>query len=299
MDIGFLGLGSMGSRMAQRLIDTEHDVAVYDPNGVAMAAAVASGATACGSPVEVANRAEIILCSLPIPAVVEEAFVGAQGLIHGSRCRIVIDLSTTGPIAAKRVSSKLAEAGKTYVDAPVSGGVAGAAAGTLAIMASGPEAAYGEALPFLKVLGGETVFNVGNEAGRGQAMKLANNMLAAATMIASFEALVFGVKAGLDPQTMLDIINVSSGVNHHTKNKIPNSVLNGSFPNNFATELMLKDVRLGVESAEQSGAPMWTINAVRDFLAFSVTQGDGPIDWANTIKHFERWAGVEVRSKKS
>lgn len=296
MEIGFIGLGTMGMGMAMRLITGGHNVCVFDIDTAAVGKAVDAGATAGTSPADVANRSEIVLCSLPIPQVVEQVMLGPDGIIAGSRVRIAIDLSTSGPQTAIAVANALSQKGIGYIDAPVSGGIAGATAGTLTIMASGEKAHFGEALPLLERIGGK-VFYVGSEPGQGQAMKLVNNMLSAVTLIASCEALVFGAKAGLDAQTMIDILNISGGQNYHTKVKIPNSVLTGAFPNNFATELGLKDVRLAIESSEKIGVPLWTTHAARDFLAFAVSQGDAKIDWANAIRHFERWAGVEVRSR--
>lgn len=295
MELGFVGLGNMGAKMAGRLVAAGHIVHVFDTNTASLDVLVGLGAKRRSSPRDVADHASVVFCSLPVPKVVETVVLGDEGLLKGEKCDAIVDLSTTGPTVAKRVAERVLASGREYLDAPVSGGVPGATAGTLAIMASGDRTVFDRLEPLIRVIG-SNLFYVGAEPGLGQAMKLANNMLGAATMIASMETIVFGVKAGLDPKVMLDVINVSSGVNHHTQNKIPNSILNRSFPNNFATQLMLKDVRLGVEAAEEVGAPMWSIHAVRNFLAFAVTQGDGDIDWANGIKHFEKWAGVEVVS---
>jgi 3-hydroxyisobutyrate dehydrogenase len=147
--------------------------------------------------------------------------------------------------------------------------------------------------PLLRVLG-RNVFYVGERAGMGQSMKLVNNMLAATNAIAAFETLVMGAKAGLDPQVMLDVINVSSGQNFATLQKVPQCVMPRTFPMRFAINLMYKDVRLCVEEAEAAGALLWLGQTVKQVLAFAIAQGDGDKDYATIIRHFERWANTTV-----
>ncbi len=292
MQIGFIGLGTMGQRMARRLLDHGQRLAVYDTNPASVAALTAQGATAAASPAELASRADLVLCSLPSPAVVEAVLTGPGGVIEGTAARIVVDLSTTGAAATRAIAAKLAAAGKTLLDAPVSGGPSGAAAGTLSMMISGDEAAYAEADPVLRIIG-KTHFYLGAQSGLGQTMKLVNNMLTATSTIAAYEALVFGAKAGLDAKTMLDVLNVSSGRSFGTEVKIKECILDRSFPMRFTTEMLHKDVRLGLAEAEALGVPMSVIPAVRQFLAFAISQGDGPKDYAEVIKHIEGWAGVQ------
>jgi 3-hydroxyisobutyrate dehydrogenase len=209
--------------------------------------------------------------------------------------KTVVDLSTTGPSVTHEIAALLGARGIALVGAPVSGGTVAAEKGTLAVMAAGPEAIYQAVEPLLRVLG-KNIFYLGADPSLGQTVKIINNTLYATSMVASCEALVYGVKAGLDPKTMLDVINVSSGRSFATLERIPQCVLDRSFPLRFTTELLHKDVKLCLDEAEKTGAVMHVTEAARKFYAFAIMQGDGPKDNAYPIRHFEAWAGVEFGS---
>jgi 3-hydroxyisobutyrate dehydrogenase len=293
--IGFVGLGAMGSRIAARIAQAGHPLVVYDIDPERSETLRALGASVASSPREVAAATDVVFTSLPTPAVYLDVLVGAQGLINGGRARIVVDLSTIGSSAATRAAEALAARSISLIDAPVSGGAHGAEHGTLTLMVSGDQVAYESVRSILTYIGPK-IFYLGEKPGLAQGMKLVNNMLAAVGAIAAFETLVMGHRAGLGAQEMLDVVNVSSGRNFATLEKIPRSVLSGAFPAGFSTELLLKDVTLGIAEAEKLGVPLWVTHAARDFLAFAVTQGDGQKDYAATIRHFEAWAGTELRS---
>jgi 3-hydroxyisobutyrate dehydrogenase len=165
-------------------------------------------------------------------------------------------------------------------------------------MAAGDRQAFETIESLLRLLG-RNVFYIGSVPGLGQSMKLVNNMLAATNALAAFETLVMGAKAGLDPQVMLDVINVSSGRNSATLDKVPQCVLSRTFPLRFATELLYKDVRLCTEEAEEAGSLLWLGQTVKQILAFAVAQGDGGKDYATIIQHFERWAGATVGAESA
>jgi 3-hydroxyisobutyrate dehydrogenase len=297
-DIGFIGLGIMGSRMAARLVAAGHALVVHDVSEAAVAALVEKGAKAASSAAEVATRSDVVLLSLPKPDVVEAVLTGAGGVIEGTRAKTVIDTSTTGAQVIVRAAPKLAAKGMTLIDAPVSGGVPGAANGTLTVMVGGDPATFETVRPILEIIG-KNIMHMGDKPGSGQAMKLVNNMLSAAGTLAAMEVLVVGAKAGLDPQKMLDVINASSGRCFGTEVKIPECVLPGTFPMRFSTDLLHKDVALGVAEAEAMGARMWVVKCARDLLAYSKEQGDGARDYAHIITYFEAWAGgdAKVRAK--
>ncbi len=297
-ELGFIGLGIMGSRMAARLIAAGHTLVVHDVNEAAVAEIVAKGASAAKSAADVASRSDVVLLSLPKPNVVEAVLTGADGVIGGTRAKTVIDTSTTGSQVIVRAAPLLADKGITLIDAPVSGGVPGAANGTLTVMVGGDPATFAAVRPILEIIG-KTVMHMGDAPGLGQAMKLVNNMLSAAGTLAAMEVMVVGAKAGLDPQKMLDVINVSSGRCFGTEVKIPECVLPGTFPMRFSTDLLHKDVALGVAEAEAMGARMWVVKCARDLLAYSKEQGDGAKDYAHIVTYFEDWAGgdVKVRAK--
>jgi 3-hydroxyisobutyrate dehydrogenase-like beta-hydroxyacid dehydrogenase len=283
----------MGNPMLTRLIEAGHSVHVYDPAEPAMQVAVQRGARAAASPAGVASAADIVFLSLPTPDVVQKAVVGAAGVAEGSRARIVVDLSTTGPRMAAAVAGALAERGRmVFVDSPVSGGVAGAERGTLALMVSCPQAIFAEVAPILKHIG--KVFFVGEKPGLGQTLKIINNLLSAAALAISSEGMVMGVKAGLDPQTMIDVINVSSGRNSAIQDKFPKSILPRTFDFGFATGLLFKDVRLCVDEAEALGIPMVVGSAVRQFLTMANATFGPASDFTRMVQVVEQWAGVEV-----
>jgi 3-hydroxyisobutyrate dehydrogenase-like beta-hydroxyacid dehydrogenase len=289
--IGFVGIGRMGGPMSRRLIDAGNEVCVFDASADAMAPLREAGAETAASPEDVGNKCDIVFVSLPSPDVVQSVVLGGIG--RGSRVKIIVDMSTSGPGMAGRVSQGLAEREIAWIDSPVSGGIAGATKGTLAVMASGPRGAFGTVEPLLKNFG--NVFFVGEKAGLAQVAKLANNLLAAAAMVVSSEAMVMGVKAGLDPKVLLDIINAGSGRNSATQDKFPRAILTRTFDFGFATGLSYKDVRLCVDEAEAMGVPMVAGAVVRQMLAITNAKFGPTSDFTSITRVVEEWAGVEVK----
>jgi 3-hydroxyisobutyrate dehydrogenase-like beta-hydroxyacid dehydrogenase len=294
--LGFVGVGRMGSHMARRLVAAGHKVVVFDADPRALQRATESGAHAAHSPADVASQAEIVMASLPTPDIVKSVALSAmEGLVLGSKIKIFIDLSTTGPRVAGEVAQGLEEKGIVAVDAPVSGGPAGAEKGTLAVMVAGPKHLSDDLTSILSVIG--KVFWVGERAGLGQTMKLCNNLLSATAISITSEALVLGTKAGLDPAVMLDVINAGSGRNTATADKFPRCVLPRKFDFGFATDLLYKDVRLCLEEGERLGVPMIVGNAVRQLVGITkALKGEGS-DITEIVQPVEQWAGVEVKSK--
>jgi 3-hydroxyisobutyrate dehydrogenase-like beta-hydroxyacid dehydrogenase len=292
--IGFIGVGRMGSGMVGRLLAAGHTVTVHDPKSAAVAAAVAKGARAAGSAAEVAAAAPIVMASVPTPAIARataEAIAGAPGLA------VFVDLSTSGPAAAQSIAALLGARSVAAVDAPVSGGVTGAASGKLAIMASGPTAAVQRVRPLLAELG--RVFVVGERPGLGQTVKLANNLMSAAALAIAAEALAMGAKAGVDPAVMLEILNASSGRNSATQDKIPRHVLNRRFDFGFANALSFKDVRLCLDEAEALGVPMVVGAAVRQMLSITHNVCGPDADCTEMVRVVEQWAGCTIGTKEN
>jgi 3-hydroxyisobutyrate dehydrogenase-like beta-hydroxyacid dehydrogenase len=290
--LGFVGVGRMGGPMAGRLIDAGHRLTIFDVSEAALAPLKARGAETARSVRDLADRAETILASLPTPDIVREVAIGADGVIAGSKVKTFVDLSTTGRRTTEAAADALSKKAIAMLDAPVSGGVAGAKKGTLAVMAAGPRELVVRFEPVLAVFG--RVFHVGEKPGLGQVMKLANNLMSATAMAIASEAIVMGVKAGLDPGTMVDVINAGSGRNTATEAKFPQAVIPRRFDFGFATGLMLKDVKLCLDEAETQQVPMWVGSAVRQLWQFA-SQSLGPqSDITELVKCFEQWAGVEV-----
>lgn len=293
--LGFIGIGRMGGPMAGRLLDAGHSLYIFDANPEAVKPLVARGAKLARSAAEVASNAATVFLSLPTPPIVQAVVLGENGVIHGSTVKTVIDLSTTGPSAAKSIAQALAQRKIGWVDAPVSGGVPGAIKGTLAVMVSAPKATAEAVDPLLRVFG--KTFFTGEKPGLAQVAKLGNNLLAAAAVVLSSEAIAMGVKAGLDPKVMCDIINAGSGRNSATQDKFPKAILTGTFDYGFATALSYKDVRLCIDEAETLGVPMVAGAVIRQMLAITNAKFGPDSDFTSIARVIEEWAGVEMRSK--
>jgi len=295
--IGFVGVGRMGGRMARRLIEAGRDLTIYDSNEAAMRTLIDIGARRADSPAAVASSTDIVLASLPTPPVVQSVALGPNGIVEGKRAKVFVDMSTTGSIYAQRIAAGLAARNIAAVDAPVSGGLAGAERGALAVMVSCPENVFTEVAPVLSILG--KVFYIGSKPGQGQTMKLLNNLLSAAAMAISSEAVVMGVKAGLDPKLIIDVINAGTGRNSATADKFPRFVLPRTFNLGFEVALLDKDVRLCLEEADALGVPMIVGNAVRQMLAITMASEGRNADMSEMVKPLERWAGIVVGEKRS
>ncbi len=287
--IAFIGVGRMGSGMAARLLGAGHIVTVYDPSQAAVAALVAQGAKSAASAVAAAAGASVVMASLPGPAAVK-ALATEIAAVPG--IAVFVDLSTSGPAAAQAVAATLVPAGIAAIDAPVSGGVKGAANGKLTLMISGPAAATARVQPLLELFGRVVV--VGEKPGLGQTLKLANNLMSAASLAIASEAMAMGVKAGLDPAVMLEVLNASSGRNSATQDKIPKHVLNRQFDFGFANALSFKDVRLCLDEAEALGVPMVVGAAVRQMLSITQQMYGPDADCTEMIKVVEQWAGCRI-----
>ncbi len=295
MQIGFIGLGNMGQPMALRLIEAGHKLVVYDTRNDAVAPLVALGAQLASSPQDVADRVETVMASLPSLQVSEKVATGEGGVIHGKRIKRFIDLSTTGSRVAANIAATLAKKSIVQIDSPVSGGVGGATKGTLAVMVSGPKAEIEIVKDALAVFG--KVFIIGEKPGMAQTMKLANNFLSATAMAATSEAVAMGVKAGLDPAVMIDVINAGSGRTTASDGKFPQAILPRTFNYGFATALMLKDVRLCVDEARGLDVPNSVMSTVLDQWETTNTEYGGDSDFTAIVKMIEKRAGVTVGKK--
>ena len=283
----------MGGPMASRLLDAGHSLTIFDTSAEALAPLKARGATVVASALDVANSAEVMMMSLPTPPIVQAVCLGETGILAGSKIRTLIDLSTTGPSVATVVGAAAAGRRIAWVDSPVSGGVTGAAKGTLAVIVSCASPTFEAIDPLLKVFG--KTFHVGEKPGLAQVAKLANNLLAAAALVVSSEAMAMGVKAGIDARMLVDIINAGSGRNSATQDKFPKAILPGTFDFGFSTGLSYKDVRLCVDEAEAMGVPMVAGAAVRQMLAVTQARFGANSDFTCIAKVLEEWAGVEIR----
>jgi 3-hydroxyisobutyrate dehydrogenase-like beta-hydroxyacid dehydrogenase len=293
MTIGFVGLGAMGQHMTARLLDAGHELAVFDTRPEAVEPHAARGARACESAAAVADVADTVLVSLPTPDIVRTVAIGDHGLLGGKAIRTFVDLSTTGPPVAAEIAAKLAASGVACLDAPVSGGVAGAKAGSLTIMAAGDAGVFERARPFLEAIG-RNVIHVGDEPGQGQLAKILNNLLSATALAITAEAVALGVRGGLSARTLVDVFTKSSGRNSATDDKFPRHVLPRTFGAGFRTELMNKDVQLCLAEAQRQGVPMMLGGSVAQLWSLAAATADDGADCTEIVQMVEQWAGVVI-----
>ena len=292
MELGFIGAGRMGFHMVRRLLEAGHRIIVSDVSADAVARVQKLGAQPAASPAEVADKVETVMVSLPTPDIV---LAIATQISAGKQVRRFVDLSTTGATMAARMAELLMARNIAQIDSPVSGGVGGAEKGTLAVMVSGPAADIDAVEPALAVIG--KVFRIGARAGSAQTMKLLNNYLSATAMAATAEAMVMGVKAGLDPRLMLDVINAGSGRNTASQDKYPRAIITRTFDYGFATGLMLKDVKLCLDEANTLGVPNDIMSAVGRVWQITQNEIGADKDFTTVVQPLERRAGVEVKAK--
>ena len=293
--IGFIGLGTMGGQMAKRLVSQGFTVRGFDPSAARAAEAKAAGVILEASSGRVAAASDVILSSLPDPAAVRAAYLGESGVLAGAhRGMTWIDLSTIDPETCREVAAKAAPAGIDCLDAPVSGGPVEAGSGKLVFMVGGDAAVVERVRPVLSALASE-IHHVG-PLGSGLVVKLVNNVMSMGNMVVAAEAMVLGVKAGMDPKQLFDILSNSGGRSHHFLKRMPN-VLKGDFTPNFSIALSKKDVSLALGLAAGLGFPMLVASAVRQVYEAAAAQGLGNQDMAAVTRLYEQWAGVEVRGK--
>ncbi|MGC1269753.1 MAG: NAD(P)-dependent oxidoreductase [Croceibacterium sp.] len=286
--VGFLGLGRMGAGMAARLIGHVDRLLVHDINPDAVAALVAKGAAGAGSAEELGAQCDVVFTSLPTPAIVHDAVVAVAA---GGTPRIVCDLSTSGPKLATHLHELLEPRGIASFDAPVSGGIARANDGTLSLMVGGPAALYPQVEPLLERFGTPTF--MGETPGAGQTMKLVNNLLGAVAIGVTAEGMAFGIKAGLDPARMIEVLNQSTGINSATRDKWPKSVLPRTFDFGFAAALSLKDTRLLMDEAESAGVPLPLGKIVEQYLERTLADYGQDADFTAIAKVVEADAGLD------
>lgn len=295
--IGFIGLGNMGGPMAANLVRAGHDVVAFDMAADALESADAAGCRTVTRGVETADGAEVIVTMLPAGAHVRDVYMGESGLIAASAPgTLMIDCSTIDVATAREVSAAANEAGLAMIDAPVSGGVTGADAGTLTFMVGGDAAAFDRAKPYLEVMG-KTIVHAGG-AGNGQAAKICNNMLLGISMIGVCESFVLADKLGLDRQKLFDIASTASGQCWSLTTYCPvpgpvsTSPSNRDYAPGFTADMMLKDLKLAQSAAEDFGAVTPLGAEAAALFGQFVNAGSGEVDFSGIIKMLRGDAGT-------
>jgi 3-hydroxyisobutyrate dehydrogenase len=284
--IGFVGLGNMGAPMCHRLLGRGYAVYIYDVDPDAIGRFDRTGARPASSLSELATESDTILLSLPGSEVVEKVILGEEGLAGGlSAGQTIIDMSSSRPLSTQMLAARLAQRRVSMLDAPVSGGVPRAREGTLAIMVGGDKEVFERQLDLLNSFG-EKIFYMG-EHGTGHLAKALNNLLSATTLVSASEAVLLGIEGGLDPHTLIDVINVSTGRSNSTESKFPHYILPRTFDAGFTTRFYNKDVRTALETAAEYDFPMAVGSAVGRIWQKAVDEGYGPKD------HTEIYAFLE------
>jgi 3-hydroxyisobutyrate dehydrogenase len=294
--VGFLGMGTMGGPMARRLVQSGFSVSGYDVSVERGKAAAKDGVTLAPFPAAVAKTADVIISSLPNPAAIRAAYLSADGAVSALRAgAILIDMSTIDPATWRDVADAARARGAEALGAPVSGGPAEAGSGRLVFLVGGEAAVIERCRPVLEALGSE-IHHLG-PLGAGHVVKLVNNVMSMCNVAVAAEAMVLGVKAGMDPQRLFDVLSTSGGRSHHFLKRFPN-VLAGDFTPHFSIALSRKDLSLALSMAESLGVPMLATSAVRQIYEAAAAQDLDTLDMAAITKLYERWAAVEVRAKR-
>ncbi|KYZ74789.1 2-hydroxy-3-oxopropionate reductase [Anaerosporomusa subterranea] len=295
MKIGFIGLGIMGKPMAKNLLKAGYELVVYDIIQAAVEEVVAAGATAVGSPKEVASQVSMVITMLPNSPQVKEVVLGAGGVLEGAKQGdIIIDMSSIAPLAAKEVAAAAAVKGVEMLDAPVSGGEPKAIDGSLSIMVGGKQAIFDQCKDILLKMG-KSVTLCG-DIGAGNTTKLANQVIVALNIAAMSEALVLGAKAGVDPEVIYQAIRGGLAGSTVLDAKAP-MVLNGNFKPGFKIDLHIKDLNNALETAKEVGVPLMLTSQVMEMMQALKVDGKGQSDHSAIVQFYEKLANFEARKK--
>lgn len=298
MKIGFIGLGRMGKHMATNVVKAGFDTYVNDLVPALVDQLVALGAKHCPTNQALAAEVDVAFTMLPNGAIVESVMCGPEGVLAACKSgTIIVDMSSVAPETTQKMARAAAEKGVKYIDAPVSGGTAGAEAGTLTIMVGADDETFEKVKPVLQAIG-RSIHHIGG-VGMGDAMKIVNNMLLAANMASLAEALVLGAKCGLDPDTMYDIISTSSGNSYALTAKMKKFIMADAFEPGFALDVQYKDLTLAQEASRTAKTPIPMSNTCIAIYEQARAAGLGGEDMSAVIKVWERLCGVEIRAPRN
>jgi 3-hydroxyisobutyrate dehydrogenase len=284
--IGFIGLGAMGQPMSRRLLEAGFQLLVYDVRPEAIQPLVQKGAEAASSVKEVADKCRKVITIVPNSEAVEQVVFGPKGLLEGAKGGdILMEMTSAYPPSTLKIHQALSAKGISMIDAPVSGGVVGAEAGTLSIMVGGDQAIFEACQPILSVLG-KNLFYMGG-IGSGHAVKAINNFLSATTMAATSEAIILATKLGLSPQRVMEVLQVSTGRSYSTDFKFPKFVLPRTFNSGFALDLMYKDVDTVTRMAKEYKIPMFLANMVQQLFGCAIIHGGERQDHTSIFTYLE------------
>ena len=291
--VGFIGLGAIGSPMAERLVQGGENVIVYNRT-IGKTARFRGRARIAASPAEMADQADIIFACITTADSYRDVVLGPLGLARGSRVKTYVHLGTNAVALLEELAAALQSRGIALLDAPVTGGVEAAAKGLLTTMAAGPRESFERAEPLLKHYASTVVF-LGERAGAAQVMKLVNNVISAGNLAVACEAMLLGRKSGLDPNAMLEIINKGSGQSNASLTKIPAQVLTRKFSYGAGLGLAIMNMEALAAEARFHDVPMPLAEAIFAALRTAVAE-EGDTDVTRVIRPMERAAGVTLRA---
>jgi 3-hydroxyisobutyrate dehydrogenase len=292
VSVGFIGVGNMGNPMAYNVLKAGFPMLVYDKNPQAMENLLQAGAKGAASIQDVVTQSDITLTSLPASPDVEAVYLQSGGLVDSARPgAILIDLSSVLPSTPRKIEPRAKERGVHFLEAPVSGGVSGARAATLAIMVGGDPQVLERARPVLRAIG-PNIFHVG-PVGSGNTVKAINNMMASVNALAMMEGLALGVKAGLDPMTIYEVVKASSGASK-ALDRIPNALLPRKFEPGFKVQLMNKDLDTFTTIAKELHVPVSFANIAQQYQQAAMAAGLSEHDTSVAMMIIERLAGIEL-----
>jgi 3-hydroxyisobutyrate dehydrogenase-like beta-hydroxyacid dehydrogenase len=290
--IGFVGIGNIGEPVCRHLLDQGYELAVYDVDPRAVARLEDTSTEPAASPEALASGTDVILLSLPNSDVVEEVVFGESGLLGGlSTGKTLIDTSSSRPSSTRAIAERLAQSGVDMLDAPVSGGVLRAREGTLSVMVGGRRETYERYLPVLQAFG-ENIFHVG-EYGTGHLVKSLNNLLSATTLASAAEATLLAERAGVPPDLFVEVVNASNGRSYSTEVKFPHYILDRSFDDGFALGLMVKDLKIALQTAAELGFPMPVGSTLTQLWQAADATGKGADGHTAIFAFLEQYVGKE------
>lgn len=294
MNPAFLGLGAIGRPMAARVAASHPSLVVWNRTAErAESFAREAGVRAVGSPAAAAREADVVITCLPTSRDVESLLDGDDGLLDAmSEGSVLVDCTSGDPATSRRIAGRLAERGIAFLDAPVSGGTAGAEAGTLTVMVGGDSAVLERVTPVLQSFGRKIVHC--GEIGAGDALKAVNNALLAIHVWTTAEGLAILARAGVDPKIALDVINTSSGRSNTSMNLFPERVLTRAFPRTFRLALLDKDIGIAAQVARDHKVPVPVMQLTADLFTLARGELGEVADHVEAVKVVEQWAGVEI-----
>jgi 3-hydroxyisobutyrate dehydrogenase-like beta-hydroxyacid dehydrogenase len=295
MKLGFIGIGQMGIPMARNIQTAGHELVVHDANTDAGESLLKTGAEWMDTPRAVAETCRTVITCLPTPQIVEEVVYGSDGLVAGWKSGdVYVDMSTNSPSLIRRIAADAKTKGVAVLDAPVSGGTPGAEQGTLTIMVGGDPAVLDQVRPVLEPMAGK-IFHLG-EVGCGDVAKLVNNLIGLACNSICAEGFVLGVKAGIDPQVLYDLLCTGTA-NNWSLQQYPRTVFQGDFAPGFKISLAHKDMGLALELGKEHGVPLPVAEAVEADLTHALEAGLGEGGVDSVILPLEEVTGVQVRTQ--